>query len=96
MKSTDEGRGLSKVRGRTGLEVRGGHRCGWGWVGGKFRLGGVRGWQFWGRDEQARALEVRWCWKLGAAGCRWLLVAVVRRCCSQPKLMQATQSRDRS
>ena len=68
MKSTDEGRGLSKVRVRTGLEVRGGHRCGRGLVGGKFRLGGVRGWQFWGRDEQARALEVRCCRLPVAAG----------------------------
>ena len=68
MKPPNEGRGLSKVRVRTGLEVRGGHRCGRGLVGGKFRLGGVRGWQFWGRDEQARALEVRCCRLPVAAG----------------------------
>ena len=35
-------------------------------------------------------------WKLGAAGCQWLLVSVVPRCCSQPKLTQAKQTRDRS
>ena len=70
MKPTNEGRGLSKVRVRTGLEVRGGHRCGLGLVGGKFRLGGMRGWQFWGRDEQARALEVRCCRLPVAAGRR--------------------------
>ena len=61
MKPPNEGRGLSKVRVRTGLEVRGGHRCGRGLVGGKFRLGGVRGWQFWGRDEQPGGLEIRCC-----------------------------------
>ena len=70
MKPTNEGRGLSKVRGRTGLEVRGGHRCGRGLVGGKFRLRGVRGSQFWWRDEQARALEVRCCGLPVAAGRR--------------------------
>ena len=70
MKPTEEGRGLSEVRGRTALEVRGGHRCGWGWVGGKFRLGGMRGWQFWGRDEQPRGLEVRCCQLLLVSGLR--------------------------
>ena len=33
-------------------------------------LGGVRGWQFWGRDEQPRGLEVRCCWLPVAAGLR--------------------------
>ena len=70
MKPTDEGRGLSEVGGRTGLEVRGGRRCGWGLVGGKFRLGGMRGWPFRWRDEQARALEVRCCRLPVAAGRR--------------------------
>ena len=70
MKPTDEGRGLSEVRGRTGLEVRGGRRCGWGLVGGKFRLRGVRDSQFWWRDEQARTLEVRCCRLPVAAGRR--------------------------
>ena len=41
--------------------MRGGHRCGWGWVGSQLTLGGVRGWQFWGRDEQPGGLEIRCC-----------------------------------
>ena len=65
MKPTDEGRGLSEVRGRTGLQVKGVARpemC-VGWVGGKFRLGGMRGWPFWTRDEHPWGLEIRcYCW----------------------------------
>ena len=54
-------RGGGYIKGGNRLEVRGGHRCGWGCVGGKFRLVGVRGWQLWWRDEQLRGLEVSCC-----------------------------------
>ena len=63
MKPTGEGRGLSEVRGRIGLQVRRVARPEmWvGWVGGKFRLAGLRGWQFWTRDEHPHGPEVRRC-----------------------------------
>ena len=53
-------------------------------------------WGAWGAGKSGGEMSNHVGWKLGAASCCWSLVSVVPRCCSQPKLTQATQTRDRS
>ena len=90
----------SNLQMRGGVCLRSEAGLGWRWEGAT-DVGGAEweanlGWGAWGAGRSGGEMSNHTGWRLGAAGCCWSLVTVIPRCCSQPNVMQATQSRDRS